>query len=186
MADMLESWKSASDERSRPIVINSRGFGKRSGRKLRHRNTHASLNRYWLAKLLVRCRWSTWSQRPAMGDYSALLRSTCDRTRMAAVRRGRLVIWRAGMSPRRHGAAVSAANCFLQRKIGRGVTGASKWLRIHGLTTNSRRPATKLWALRLLTGASTIAKRFSFSLPIGNEKSAKCLRLRLVQCRCDH
>jgi len=115
---------------------------------------------------------STWSQRPAMGDYSALLRSTCDRTPMAAVRRGRLVIWRAGMSPRRHGAAVSAANCFRQRKIGRGVTAALKWPRILRLTMNSRRPAAKLWALRLSTGASTIAKRFNLSLPIGNDKSA--------------
>ena len=32
---------------------------------------------------------------------------------------------------------------------------------IHGLTTSSRRPATRAWALRLLTGASTIAERFS-------------------------
>src|SRR5947209_7535071 len=95
-----------------------------------------------------------------MADYWASLRSICDRTPMAAVRRGRSAIWRAGMSPRGLGTAVSADDYFLKQKIGRGLTEVSKWLRIHGLTTNSRKPATKLWALRWLTGASTIARRF--------------------------
>jgi hypothetical protein len=80
------------------------------------------------------------------------------------------------MSPRGLDIAVLAAACFLQQKIGRGVRGASKWLRIHGLTTNSRRPVTKGWVLRSLTGASTIERRFSFSWPIRSDQSPSVLQ----------
>lgn len=152
-------------------LINSRVFGKLCGRKLQQTNTQWSSSRYLLAKLRVACLWSTSSRRPPTVDFSALLRSICDRTPMAAVRRGRLGIWRVGTSPRRLGTAVLAACCFLQQKIGPGVTGASKWLQIHGLKTNSRRPATNPWALRSLTAVSTIARRFSLSLPIRTGKS---------------
>src|SRR5262245_29216206 len=110
-----------------------------------------------------------------MADSSALLKSTCARTPMVAIRRDRWVIWRAGTSPRRFGTAVLAADFFLPQKIGPEATGASKWRRIHGWTTNSRKPATKPWALRSLTGACTIVSRFSFGLQIGTDKSASRL-----------
>ena len=94
-----------------------------------------------------------------MADWLALLRSACDRTQMAAVRSSRSAFWRAGMSPRGLAGAVSANDCFLQQKIGRGATVALKWPRIHGLITNCPRRATQRWALSSLTGASTIARR---------------------------
>ena len=101
-----------------------------------------------------------------MADCSVLLKSTCARTPMAAIRRNRWVTWRAGTSPRRFGTAVSAADFFLPRKIGPEATGALKWHRTRGSTTNSRKPATKPWALRSLTGACTIVSRFSFGFQI--------------------